>query len=103
MRVYAQKEFKWNGNTVEIRHGNFMLQLYSVTPAKDQQGLWRVVYPDGEPSADFYNKTRAKEHSMILSMRYMNGDSQETAPRGLLVSLNAVPATTLAKGDKNAS
>lgn len=35
---------------------------------KDKQltGMWRVKYPDGELSADFYNLTRAKNHAAVL-------------------------------------
>jgi len=35
---------------------------------KAYPGMYYAVYPDGAVSADFYNKTRAKEHTARLAV-----------------------------------
>lgn len=40
-----------------------LVSSVKIQPNNTYPGMFHAVYPDGTPSADFYNITRAKEHS----------------------------------------
>lgn len=40
---------------------------FEIVPHEEYPGQFRVKYPDGVLSKDFYNYTRAREHASILS------------------------------------
>jgi hypothetical protein len=42
---------------------------YKIVPDTEFEGMYRIQYPDGVLSEDFYNKTRAKEHASVLDER----------------------------------
>jgi hypothetical protein len=35
-------------------------------------GLWRIEWPDGIRSVDYYNLTRAKEHMINVGLKELN-------------------------------
>lgn len=54
-------ELHWK-NPVSLYHGD--RKVLSLTPNKEYLGMWRVKWPDGVLSDNFYNHTRAKENAM---------------------------------------
>lgn len=40
---------------------------HRVVKEKEFDGMFRIKYPDGELSADFYNLPRAKNHCAVLN------------------------------------
>ncbi len=48
-------------------------------PDKKYPNMYRVEWPDGVLSADFYNKTRAKEHLLKIQAE-MRSSIQSTMP-----------------------
>lgn len=40
---------------------------HRIAKDKEFEGMYRVKYPDGELSADFYNLARAKNHANVLT------------------------------------
>lgn len=50
----------------ELKVKEKTLKLHDVIQDKTYPHMYRVVYPDGELSADMYNRTRAVEHARCL-------------------------------------
>lgn len=75
----STKDFNWRG--YELYHfdqpSGFGLYDYG-------DDLYKVKWPDGVASADYYNLTRAKEHAIIMARRWFetksnSGESPTTA------------------------
>lgn len=79
MRHTARNHFRWSDNDLLFKRKIFM----RIFPDKDHINMWRVEYPDNVLSADFYNKTRAKENALTEAMRIKGMewklDSEESA------------------------
>lgn len=43
------------------------MKKFRTVKDKKFKGMFRVKYPDGSISKDFYNLTRAKEHCAVLT------------------------------------
>lgn len=56
---------------------------YSVVPGGPEYKMWKVSWPDGVLSQDYYNLTRAKDHAASLYL-----ETQNKAPRSLAGAFN---------------
>lgn len=82
MRVYSYKEFSWKENDLFYQEE----LLYAVVSDEKYPSMFRIKWPDGILSADFYNLTRARDNAISLAMVQFNGiggtdndlDTQET-------------------------
>ena len=82
MNIYGRDSLRWRKNKLCFR--NKTKALFAVVEVnrtgdlgkldeKYESVFWRVEWPDGTLSDDFYNKTRAKEHATRLALRKLNG------------------------------
>lgn len=65
MRHTDRNVFKWKDNDLLFKNTKFM----SIIEDPSYKTFWRVEYPDGMRSEDFYNKTRAKENCIQAAMK----------------------------------
>jgi hypothetical protein len=56
---------RWRGDQLLLGH-RLMATL------QPYRGQWLVRLPDGQRSADFYNRARAKEHAQTLVLAALN-------------------------------
>lgn len=69
MNVYGRSRFKWVRNSLWYKDE----YLLAIVEDQSNKGMFHIVWGDGSKSKDYYNKTRAKEHSMKLAMKQING------------------------------
>lgn len=51
--------------------------MCSVEEEPTKKHMFWVVWPDGQTSADFYNKTRAKDHCYGIALKTLNNEVEE--------------------------
>lgn len=68
MTVYGRKDLKWVKNSLWNKD-NYIL---AIVPDKNAKGMFWIKWPDGTQSKDYYNKTRAKNHAIALTVGELN-------------------------------
>lgn len=69
MNTHVQENNRWRGfnwreNQLYVQEDNTGV---SIVPDATYADLWRVRWPDGVLSDDFYNKTMAKENARTIA------------------------------------
>lgn len=70
MRVYSHNQFKWIDGALYLNGVDLGFQLipFWVNEIK----FYKIIWPDGVVSADFYNLTRAKDSLISHCMTELN-------------------------------
>lgn len=68
MKHYGQSDFDWKKNKLYLTGKK---TGYSVIEEKGHPGMFRIRWPDGILSEDFYNLTRAKDHASTIAAEDM--------------------------------
>jgi hypothetical protein len=81
MRIYARKELEWKKNRLMLGKE----EICSVVPYKSKwsglnTGMYKIKWPNGDLSKDYYNLSWAKENALRYSHSRLN--SQEMAREG---------------------
>lgn len=74
MRIYGRKNLKWLKNSL-WEGDNYKL---AIVEDSEHKGMFWLKWPDGVKSEDFYNKTRAVDHAIRLTLQDLNKTDQET-------------------------
>jgi len=74
MRIYGTNDLEWKGKGLFLKQKNPLIQIVEDTTHK---GMYRLLWPDGVKSADFYNFTRAKDHAMTMALRELNKETED--------------------------
>lgn len=69
MNVYGRSRFTWVKNSLWFKD----TYLLAIVEEPEKKGMFRIVWADDTKSKDYYNKTRAREHSMKSAMHIVNG------------------------------
>lgn len=67
--MIGYKDFNWKKNKLFLRTEDTKI---SVVPDKEQEGMFRVKWPDGVLSEDFYNLARVKDTAINYGMEARN-------------------------------
>lgn len=73
MTIHSRKELKWVKNSLWHKDN----YICAVVEDLEQKGMFWVKWPDETQSKDYYNKTRAKNHAMALTLKDMNDGVEE--------------------------
>lgn len=64
MKHYGQSDYEWKNNKLYL---NDKKTGYSIVPDGGLGKMFKVRWPDGVLSEDYYNLTRAKDHASRLA------------------------------------
>ena len=73
MIIVGRDRLKWNKNDLYYQDK----KMISIFHGDVNSDLWWLRWPDGIVSADFYNKTRAKEHAIKIVLQELNNTPEE--------------------------
>lgn len=68
MNHYGRDKLSWKKDKLMFKNK----EIISVVPDARHTSQWRVLWPNGDLSTDFYNYSRAKEHSVLLALEILN-------------------------------
>jgi hypothetical protein len=89
MKATGRDKFTWRDNQL-FYAGR---KLARVVPNDEVPGMYWIVRPNGDVSADHYNLTRAKQNAITTEMRRLNAaqKGQESPPEapGFVLPLEA--------------
>lgn len=73
MTIVGRNQLKWKNDDLFYQNR----KMISIFLGNSDSDLWWVKWPDGIISADFYNKTRAKEHAIKIILKELNNAIEE--------------------------
>lgn len=74
MSIVGRNRLKWKDNDLFYQDQRVM----AVYQKDDDSRLWQVGWNDGTLSVDYYNKTRAKEHAIVMALKELNNGVEES-------------------------
>lgn len=81
-RHHGSEEFSWKNNEL-YRKDTLVARIEK---DGEQKKMWWIEFPAGTFSADYYNKSRAKDNAIALLLTELN--AEETCGEAPLVRLN---------------
>lgn len=73
MTIHSRKELKWVKSSLWYKD----TYILAIVEDLEQKGMFWIKWPDGTQSDDYYNKTRARNHAMALTLKDMNNGVEE--------------------------
>lgn len=73
MNKYGREVLKWKKNKLYFQERG----LAGISASGEHLDMFYVVYPDGERSADIYNKTWAKQHATTITLMQLRKEQGE--------------------------
>jgi len=71
--MIGRNRLKWKGNDLFFQN----IRIIAIYEKDDDPELFYVEWNDGVRSADYYNKSRAKEHAMAEGLKILNNTTEE--------------------------
>lgn len=68
MTIYGRKDLSWKKSSLLFQN-EVIMEIISDTTFSN---MFRVKWPDGTVSVDYYNKQRVKEHSIRCALETLN-------------------------------
>lgn len=69
---YGTSHFSWKDYELYFRNQKTGISIVLFPSVSGRRSLWKIKFPAGTLSDDFYNETRAKDNAKKYEMRRLN-------------------------------
>lgn len=73
MNIIGRSRLEWKEDDLFFQNR----KMVSIVPEMNNHNRWWLMWPDETLSADWYNRTRAKENAIKIALRELNNGVEE--------------------------